>query len=355
MVKKKHSINHYDIAREVNMTQATVSRALDPSKCHLVSPTTRKKIDDMVTKLGYRPNIHARRVRTSSSESITLVIDSIISQNVTYSDFNLHISELTMEMLRGMIDCATENSFDIKMLQLHSKETLQKEKLFEHIGFPYSDGVIFMGYHYLKNVFEIIKERKLPVLAILPTDSSHSPMPTVSTDLSRGFHEAIKALVNAGHSKIFFGCLDDTFSRFQKSRYQHYREAMKDFSLDIHSGTVVTTSALEVRRKAESFAVNAEFTALICVNDSLANYWLKELQYLRLPQERILALVGFDANPAYPELSSISIPYYEIGYAGVKRVIEAIKNHETKINDNLLLPSSLRLGKTITTMKGMAK
>ena len=53
-----NNITIYDVAREANVSMATVSRVVNGNPN--VKPATRKKVSDVIDKLGYRPNAVAR-------------------------------------------------------------------------------------------------------------------------------------------------------------------------------------------------------------------------------------------------------------------------------------------------------
>src|SRR6201986_2654386 len=65
----------YDLARKLNISIATVSRALkdDPA----VSKKTKKRIADLAQELGYRSNHFARNLRTNRTRTIGGIIPRI--------------------------------------------------------------------------------------------------------------------------------------------------------------------------------------------------------------------------------------------------------------------------------------
>lgn len=64
-----------DVAREAGVSVATVSRHLNGSIN--LPEGTRKRVDDAVSKLSYRPNPHARRLSLGKSDSIALIVPDI--------------------------------------------------------------------------------------------------------------------------------------------------------------------------------------------------------------------------------------------------------------------------------------
>ena len=70
-------ITIYDLARKLDLSIATVSRALkdDP----VVSKKTKKRIADLAVELGYRSNHFARNLRTRRTMTIGVIIPRINS------------------------------------------------------------------------------------------------------------------------------------------------------------------------------------------------------------------------------------------------------------------------------------
>ena len=67
-------VTQADVARAAAVNRATVSRALDPARRHLVNAETAARIELIATELGYRPNALARGLKTRRSGVIGLVI-----------------------------------------------------------------------------------------------------------------------------------------------------------------------------------------------------------------------------------------------------------------------------------------
>ena len=61
----KNKVNIHNIARDAAVSIATVSRVINGHAS--VSPEVRKRVQDTVQRLAYRPNIIARSLRTQQS------------------------------------------------------------------------------------------------------------------------------------------------------------------------------------------------------------------------------------------------------------------------------------------------
>lgn len=68
-------MNIKEIAKEANMSIATVSRVINhPDR---VSLATLEKVNRLINKYGYTPNVIARNLKTDSTQTIALLIPNI--------------------------------------------------------------------------------------------------------------------------------------------------------------------------------------------------------------------------------------------------------------------------------------
>lgn len=92
------SVTIYDVAREANVSMATVSRVVNGNPN--VKPTTRKKVLATIEQLGYRPNAVARGLASKKTTTVGVIIPDISS---------MFISELA----RGIEDIATMYKYNV--------------------------------------------------------------------------------------------------------------------------------------------------------------------------------------------------------------------------------------------------
>ena len=76
MIKRKE-VTIYDLANKLNISVATVSRALKDNT--VVNKRTRKKIANLAEEMGYRSNHFARNLRTQRTETIGVIVPRLNS------------------------------------------------------------------------------------------------------------------------------------------------------------------------------------------------------------------------------------------------------------------------------------
>src|ERR1043165_2536715 len=109
MLREKE-VTIYDLADKLNISIATVSRALkdDP----VVSKKTKKKIFELAEKMGYRSNHFARNLRKQQTNTIGVIVHELNSNFIT-------------SVLAGVEKVTTEAGYDL--IIAHSSESFEKE------------------------------------------------------------------------------------------------------------------------------------------------------------------------------------------------------------------------------------
>src|SRR6476660_4491874 len=123
------NITIYDVAREADVSMATVSRVVNGNPN--VKPATRKKVLDVIDRLEYRPNAVARGLASKKTTTVGVIIPDISS--IFYA-----------ELARGIEDIATLYKYNI--ILCNSDQNPDKElHLFNTLLGKQVDGIVFMS------------------------------------------------------------------------------------------------------------------------------------------------------------------------------------------------------------------
>ena len=125
-----------DVAREAGVSIATVSRVLND--IDVVNEDTKKKVLDAIKKLGYRPNIVARSLKTQRTKTIGILVPDISSG-------------FYPEIVRGAEDVA--NIYDYNVILCNSDFDYDKEKDYLRVlKEKMVDGVIYKDTGYVASM-----------------------------------------------------------------------------------------------------------------------------------------------------------------------------------------------------------
>ena len=119
-VLRRRRASSWDIAREANVSQSTVSRVINNSP--RISKATSKRVKEAMARLGYSPNAAARTLITGRSNLIGLVVSNIT--NPFYP-----------EVIEAIVATAAEHGYNVILCNTQESRKLQTaylELLIEH-------------------------------------------------------------------------------------------------------------------------------------------------------------------------------------------------------------------------------
>src|SRR5699024_2782059 len=167
------SVTIYDVAREANVSMATVSRVINGNPN--VKPSTRKKVLASIERLGYRPNAVARVLASKKTTTVGAIIPDISSTFFS-------------ELARGIEDIATMYKYNIilsnsdqnKEKELHLIETMLEKQV---------DGIVFMGGEITEGHIQQFKTANVPIV-LAATQEKQNKLASVNIDYEMAAYEA---------------------------------------------------------------------------------------------------------------------------------------------------------------------
>ena len=333
----------YDIASTLNISVATVSRALknDP----VVSKQTKRKISDLAEKLGYRTNHFARNLRTQNTNTIGIIVHELNSNFIT-------------SVLAGVEKVTTEAGYDL--IIAHSSESEIKEianakNLFE----KRVDGLIASLSFDAKNLdhFKPFKDKGVPVIFFDRVEKKGNNTVVVINNEKCGY-QATGHLIQQGCKRIVH--ITSSLKRnVYSQRFKGYKDALID------NGIPYDENLLIIHDLSESSAIESAMQILkmsplpdgaFITNDFVAAVIMRTLKEnnIRIPED--IAIVGFNNDAictlVEPALTTINYPGMEMGEAAARNLINHLKGDNPKqkaktifIRSNLIIrKSSLKKG-----------
>lgn len=317
----------YDVAREANVSMATVSRVVNGNPN--VKPSTRQKVLDAIERLGYRPNAVARGLASKKTTTVGVIIPDIASI-------------LFAELARGIEDIATMYEYNI--ILSNSDQNKEKEmRLMETMLGKQVDGVIFMGGKLSDELVEEFKNSPVPVVLAATVDEDRGTA-SVNIDYEAASLEAVHSLIEKGHKNVaaVIGPLEDPING--QLKFSGYRNAMEKAGIEIKDGyvSVGDLSYDSGLQAAEAFLQLPEKpTAIFVGTDEMALGVIHGIQDAKLSVPDDIEIIGFDntrlATMVRPTLTTVVLPMYDIG-AVAMRLLTKFMNKEEVDEQNVILP-----------------
>jgi DNA-binding LacI/PurR family transcriptional regulator len=179
-----------DVAREAGVSTAAVSYALNGRGG--VSDQTRHRIVDVAKRLGWSPHDAARRLSSTRSETIGMVIGrsaDVVATEPFFGSFTAGVSEVLSSL---------GYSLSLQVVPDVAAELLTLEKWW---GRKTVDGVLLLDPRTDDPRIRLVEDLGMPtVIAGGPVDSAS--VTSVWTDDDRGMREAVAHLVSLGHRRF---------------------------------------------------------------------------------------------------------------------------------------------------------
>ncbi|MBA9077824.1 MULTISPECIES: LacI family DNA-binding transcriptional regulator [Rufibacter] len=286
----------HDIAREVNSTPSTVSKALNDHPS--ISAATKEMIKAAALNLNYRQNRLASSLRSGKTNIIGIIIPS--------SDIGFFGA-----VVHGIEKVARSNGYNILLFQSHETGEYEVEGV-ETLLQTSVDGIIASIAKDTPNLdhFYDVKKRKVPLI-LFDRVKDELESPSVVVDDYRGAYMATEHLIGQGYSRIAHISGPQHVKIFN-DRLCGYADALRAYNLpvdddliqygktSIESGQLCAEQLMQTPRKPDAIFAAVDITALGALQR------IKQLGY-QMPGQ--VGLIGF-GNESFspyvtPSLSSV--------------------------------------------------
>ena len=321
----KQTITIYDVAREADVSMATVSRVVNGNPN--VKPATRKKVLEVIERLDYRPNAVARGLASKKTTTVGVIIP-----DVSYMFF--------ASLARGIDDIATMYKYNI-ILANSDGDNLKEVHVLNNLLAKQVDGIIFMGHHITDEIRGEFSRSKTPVVLAGSIDPDNQ-VGSVNIDYQAATKEAVQILVKNGHKDIAFvsGALIDPINGH--ARLGGYKQALEEAGIAYNEGLIFEApySFRDGLRLVERLR-NSGATAAFISDDELAVGILDGLldAGVKVPEEFeiITSNNSLLTDVVRPKLTTITQPLYDMG-AVAMRLLTKLMNKEEVEQKTIILP-----------------
>ncbi|MGG0644779.1 catabolite control protein A [Sporosarcina gallistercoris] len=324
------AVTIYDVAREANVSMATVSRVVNGNPN--VKPATRKKVTACIERLGYRPNAVARGLASRKTTTVGVIVPDISKSYYA-------------ELSRGIADVATMYEYNIILSNSDKRPLREIELIEDHLG-KQVDGLIFMSDSISDDVRKEMKSANVPIVLAGTLDSEFE-FPTVNIENKDAAYLAVKELIENDHERIAF--ISGPFSRDinRLSKKTGYEEAMSEAGFSIPDGYIMETDntyddAYEVWNRLKNLPEPP--TAIFAGNDEIAVGLMNGIRDAGLTVPNDIELICFQhsilARAVRPQLTAIRVPLYDLGAVSM-RLLTKLMNGEEVEQKQVMLPYQL--------------
>ncbi len=293
-----------DVARRAGVSKATVSRALNGKV--VVSEEVKARIFKAIEETGYRPNLLARTLATSRSNSVGLVITNGLYNGPFFSAMIYQAATCSEDLQRQLVLADGKHSREDERNAINFLVQLRCEAI-----------MIYPKYLSVDELDDIIDESSVPIV-VINRELKRNRNSSVSVDHYRGSVRMVEYLLAQGHRDIAFVAGSDG-SPTGNSRLAGYRDALAAAGLTPDDALTVRGSwSTESGYEAGCALLKKKrpMSCILAANDDMAIGVTKAMidHGLRVPDD--ISVAGFDDSIIgryfTPTLTTVHIPMDEM-------------------------------------------
>ncbi len=332
-MKAEKEVTIYDIARQLNISAATVSRALNTNTS--VSATTRKKVSDLAESLGYRHNLFATSLRLQKTQTIGVILHELNSYFIT--SVLAGIEKIVRAAKYNLIIVHSAESADIEVANAHSLFHKRVDGVIASLSFNTKD----------LSHFQQFQSKNIPVVYFDRVFENSDGAKIIINNFQAGY-DATSHLIEQGCKRI--AIITSSLKRnVYAERLRGYKQALMDHKLKFDEKLLIIDGLEEEDAKRSANTILAMKTlpdGIFITNDFCAAIVMQSLKDngIRVPQD--VAIVGFNndiiGKVVSPKLTTINYQGFEMGQLAARTLIGHLKGHwDMNVTSTMIIKSEL--------------
>jgi LacI family transcriptional regulator len=316
-MKRQRLVTIKDIARELNISVATVSRAIRNS--YDVSQKTRDKVLEMSKDLNYHPNFNATGLVNHQSHNIAVILPSITSYYFS-------------TVIASIQSVAYKNGYNI-ILHLTDESSEREILIAKNLSLSSIDGLLVSLTSRSEKCDHLkeIMDQGVPIVFFDRVAESLQASKVVQDDFQGAF-VVVEHLIKSGYKNIAHISGPQGLS-ITKGRVNGYVAALKKYNLKVNEEWIIHSEfhMLSGREDVKKLWNNKNKPdAIFAVNDKKAVGAVLELKERNISIGKDVGIGGFTNDPlAYiisPSITTYEAPAMEVGMQCCELLLKHIKS-----------------------------
>ncbi|MBS5115046.1 MAG: LacI family DNA-binding transcriptional regulator [Erysipelotrichaceae bacterium] len=312
-------ITIYDVAREADVSLATVSRVINGSK--VVKEATKMRVLEVIDRLDFKPNEIARGLAKSKTTTIAVVFPQALFAHVK-------------DMIGGIGDTSRTLKYTVTF---HTTDDIGEDnlvsELVEKVVKSRADGVILFNNEFLDEQINQISKYKIPIV-VVGDYLSGKGLGSIHTNIKEGITTIVSSYLQKGTNDILFvtthqnlisetALINGIQDAYGKMQFNQIIETSTDYDESYQQ----FNDYFKTNRHQLVIATNDK-QAVAVINAAIENG-------IKIPEE--MEVIGM-FNTSYalmskPRLTSIYIPIYNMGALAVRLLTKMLNGEEIESYD----------------------
>ena len=347
-------VNQQLIAERLRISRATVSRCFTNHPG--INPLTRARVFQVAAEIGYT-HLEMRTSKSRKKVAKTTFGLLICSEEEKY--YRTDYQNPGEQILAGVTECAHLNGAGVEVHFVDPKARSLADPSYspiEKLRRRWSGLLLVCPFP------ERVIEQLAPLMPMvsLVEQFDHTGIDCVDADHYKGISDAIEHLVDHGHRRIgFFTWPYEVEASWSYRRYAAFMEKMVRLRIPVSPKDIISVFPSQERNEEQRIEYAAErtragVTAWICAADHQAYGLVRGFRQRGIDVPGRVSVTGFDGietPPDCPQLSTIQIPFREIGATGTQRLVERIRKRFGSAQ-HVLIDCTFKPGATVGPVSG---
>lgn len=321
-----------DVAKLAGVSISTVSRVMNNSKP--VSPEAKRKVLDAINKLDFKPNELARSLVMRKSNLLGVIV----------SDLGI---EYMAQLVRGAEEIGRVYKYDILLSSSYGSEDAINNAI-DFLATKQVEGLVIISENISDESLLKLREARMPFV-LLDKYYSSKNLHTVKIDYEKEEYKLIKYLLDSGHENVLLlETKDDNIVK--KAKIEGYKKAIeenkkKSFVIEIDGLT--SNDGYNIGKEVIDLCKKNKISAVACENDEVAIGFIDYCADNGINVPNDLTVTGFGdrsiASIYRPNLTTVAIPYYDIGAIAIRALIKRIKDEDDILTEDWIIDANLKI------------
>ncbi|MDQ0642239.1 LacI family DNA-binding transcriptional regulator [Microbacterium murale] len=303
-----------DVARLAGVSHQTVSRVLNDHPS--IRPETKKRVQDAIAVLDYKPNLAARALVTSRSRTIGVL-------SATIGEFGPTSSIASIE------DAARVEGYSVTTVNLPATTPEAIGDAIRQLGREQVSGIVVLAPQV--RVFNVLRGMAVGVPFVSLQTASGSDGFSLSADQVAGARAVTEHLISLGHSDIVHLAGPQDWIEAE-SRMRGYLDALREADLPTFPPIRGDWTADFGHFAGTELARRPDFTAVFAANDLMAIGLMHGFRDAGIDVPRQVSVVGFDDIPVaahvWPPLTTVHQDFPSLGQRAVHILLAQIRGED---------------------------
>jgi DNA-binding LacI/PurR family transcriptional regulator len=340
-IRKSKSVTLADVSKDAGVSVMTVSNVVR-GKNELVRLETRRRVEESILRLNYRPNLSARNLRLSEDRSVGIVIAD--------SDPAFLTDPFISRLVSGLSNYLSSHDYTLDV-QGVAPERFEHATILRKAGNDALCGILCGPKSLRKKHFDYLERLGQPVVVFQEAFRSKSADVALirQDDLAGGTLIARHLLKKQISSLVFVRPMLEWSAIEQREK--GVRSVLAKDGSNIHVSTLLAPSEgfddvqLIVREYLSSRIPNA----IAAATDSMAAAALKACESYGLEVPKDIVITGFNgfdiSRCTRPTLTTVISPAYEMGSLAGELILERLSG-DSFAKRAVVMPVELQMGES---------